>query len=88
MISGLYQKNITNSDNTTTFYYFQKIPVPIYLIALAAGNIVEEKVNDYISVYSEPNYIENAKKEFEDMPEFLQYAVEYMGEYEWGQYKV
>ena len=88
MISGLYQENITNSDNTTTFYYYQKIPVPIYLIALAAGNIVEEKVNDYISVYSEPNYIENAKKEFEDMPEFLQYAVEYMGEYEWGQYNV
>ena len=88
MISGLYERNETNDDNTTTFYYYQKIPVPNYLIALAAGNIVEEKINDQVSVYSEPGFIEKAVKEFENIPEFLNYSQEYMGEYEWGKYNV
>ena len=88
MISGLYQDKEDNSDNSTTYYYYQKIPVPNYLIALAAGDIMEGKINDDISVFSEPCYIEDAKKEFEDMPKFLQYAEEYMGKYEWGKYNV
>ena len=88
MISGLYQGSEKNDDNTTTYYYYQKIPIPNYLIALAAGDIVEEKVADNISVFTEPSYIKNATKEFEMMPEFLKYATEYMGEYEWGQYNV
>ena len=84
MIGGLFERKEENDDNTTTFYYYQKIPVPNYLIALAAGNIEERKINDNISVFTEPSYINNATQEFEDMPEFLQYATEYMGKYEWG----
>ena len=88
MISGLYDKNETNSDNSTTFYYYQKIPIATYLISLAAGNIVEKKVNEQISVFTEPEYIDAAVKEFEDMPKFLEYAISYMGDYEWGKYNV
>ena len=89
MISGLYQRNETNDDdNTTTFYYHQKIPVPNYLISFAAGNIVERKINEQVSVYSEPKYVDSAVKEFENIPEFLNYSQEYMGEYEWGKYNV
>ena len=88
MISGLYDKNETNGDDTTTFYYNQKIPVPNYLIALAAGNIEERIVNEQVSVFSEPEYIDEAVKEFEDIPKFLNYSQEYMGHYEWGKYNV
>ena len=89
MISGLYERNETNDDdNTTTFYYYQQIPIPNYLIALVAGNIVQEKINDQISIYSEPEYIEKAVEEFRDIPTFLKYSQEYMGEYEWGKYNV
>jgi leukotriene-A4 hydrolase len=88
MISGLYEKEEINDDNTTTFYYYQKIPVPNYLIALAAGNIAEKSVGENISVFTEPSYLDEAANEFEDMPKFLEYAKEYMGEYEWGQYNV
>ena len=88
MISGLYQDKDENSDDTTTYYYYQKIPVPNYLIALAAGNIKETNLTENISIYSEPGYIEKATKEFEDTSKFLQYAIDYMGEYEWGKYNV
>ena len=88
MISGLYDKNETHDDDTTTWYYKQVIPVPNYLIALAAGNIKEHKVNEQVSVYSEPEYVDEAVKEFEDIPKFLKYSQEYMGNYEWGKYNV
>ena len=88
MISGLYDRNETNDDDTTTFYYYQQIPIPNYLIALAAGNIAEIKLNDQVSIYSEPGYVETAAQEFEDIPDFLNYSQEYMGKYEWGKYNV
>ena len=88
MISGLFDTKVENDDNTTTFYYYQNVPIPNYLIALAAGNINESKVSEDISVFSEPEYIENATKEFEDMPKFLEYAISYMGRYRWGKYNV
>ena len=86
--SGLFDRKEENDDDTTTFYYVQKIPIPTYLIAFAAGNFAEKKISDNISVFTEPEYIEEAAKEFEDMPKFLDYAVSYMGEYRWGQYNV
>ena len=36
--SGIYQSKIDNGD-TSTYFYSQKIPIPTYLIALAAGAI-------------------------------------------------
>ena len=89
MISGLYEKKDFNEEeNTTTFYYHQDVPIPNYLIALAAGNIVEKEISDNINVYSEPEYIDDAAKEFEDMPQFLNNSISYMGEYRWGNYNV
>ena len=89
LISGLYERNETNDDdNTTTYYYYQKIPIPNYLVSFAAGNIIEQKLNDQISIYSEPGFINKAVQEFNDTPKFLEYAIEYMGEYQWGKYNV
>ena len=89
MISGLYVKEENNTeDKTTTYYYEQKIPIPIYLIALVAGNIAERKINENISVYSEPEFVDQAYKEFNDTPTFLEYAISYMGDYLWGKYNI
>ena len=88
MLSGLFDRKEVNDDNTTTYYYIQKIPIPNYLIALAAGNIIEKTISDNISVFSEPEYVDKAAKEFENMPEFLENAISYMGEYRWGKYNV
>ena len=89
MISGLFVKEDNDTlDNTTIYYYEQKIPIPNYLIALAAGNIVEEEINDKISIYSEPGFVDSAKNEFNDAPEFLNIAISLLGEYMWGKYKI
>ena len=88
MISGIYI-NETEDGNTTTFYYEQKIPVPNYLIALAAGNIKERIINENISVFSEPEFVNKAYEELVDfLPKILELAISYMGDYEWGKYNV
>ena len=88
MISGTFQKEVDEQNGLKTYYYNQKIPVPNYLIALAAGNIQGRNISDIISVYSEPEFLDKVAKELEDLPTILKYAISYMGPYEWGKYNV
>ena len=87
MVSGLFDK-VEDEGDTKIFYYKQEIPVPNYLIALAAGNIEERNISNIISVYSEPEFIEKVENELTDLPQLLEYSMSYMGEYEWGRYNV
>lgn len=47
-----------------TYSFEQKITIPSYLIALAAGNIVGKRVGPRSTVFSEPEVIEAAAYEF------------------------
>ena len=87
MISGIFQNEVEQNE-IKTYYYKQDIPVPNYLIALAAGNIQERNISDDISVFSEPEFLDQVAKELEDLPAILNYSISYMGPYEWGKYNV
>jgi leukotriene-A4 hydrolase len=50
--SGIFQNKIDNGD-TVTYFYEQKIPIPSYLIAIAAGAIEERVISDRKKVYGE-----------------------------------
>ena len=43
--SGIYQGKIDNGD-TVTYFYKQKIPIPSYLVAIAAGAVEERVISD------------------------------------------
>ena len=89
MISGIFVEEQKNEDNTKTFYYKQEIPIPNYLIALAAGNIEERVINEMISVFSEPEYVGKVYDELNEfLPLIIEKAISYMGDYEWGKYNV
>ncbi len=64
------------------------IPVESYLIAVAAGNLVERKVGDRTYVITEPDFIDAAAKELEDLEEGLTTTEEMLIPYEWGDYKI
>ncbi len=59
-------------DNYNIFEYHQPIPIPTYLIAIAAGDIHEAKVSERCRIFGEKEYVEKGRKEFEDVEEFLQ----------------
>ena len=85
--SGIYQNKIDNGD-TVTYFYEQKIPIPSYLIALAAGKIEERVISDRTKVYGEKELVDLAAYEFEDTENFIQYAEAYTTPYEWGEYNL
>ena len=87
LVGGIYQDEIDNGD-TTTYFYHQKIPIPSYLIAIAAGDIAVRKISDRVKVYSERTIIDKAAYEFGDTETFIQLAEAYVSPYEWGEYNL
>lgn len=73
-----------NSDGVYTFEMRQ--PVPPYLIALAVGNIEFVAVSENMGVYAEPQLLEAAAYEFNDMPRMLAAAESLYGPYRWDRY--
>ena len=65
LYSGIYQNKIDNGD-TITYFYSQKVPIPSYLIAIAAGDIEERVISDRTKVYGEREIVDKAAYEFED----------------------
>ena len=85
--SGIFQSKIENAE-TTTYFYTQKISIPSYLIAIAAGNIEGRKISERTTVYSEPEVVDKAAVEFSDTETFIQNAETYTIPYEWGEYNI
>ena len=89
MISGIFEKEEEAENATKIYYYRENIPVPNYLISLAAGNITEKQINENITIYSEPEFIDDAYNEFKDiLPEILDKAILYIGPYEWEKFNL
>ena len=87
LMGGIYQNEIDNGE-TTTYFYEQKIPIPSYLIAIAAGDISQRKISDRVRVYSEKEIVDKAAYEFGDTENFIQIAEAYVSPYEWGEYNL
>lgn len=90
LFGGLVDKPpVLNNDDTKTYFYKQPIPIPTYLIAIAAGNIDSRKISDQVIVFSEPKIIESVFKEFQrDTQKFIDTAVGYLFEYEWNVFNI
>ena len=60
--------------------------VPAYLIAFAVGNITFKSMGDRTGVYTEPEILEAAAKEFEDTEAMLEAIEPVYGPYRWDRY--
>ena len=63
-------------------------PVPAYLLAIAAGDLVFERIDDRCGVWAEPDMAKLAAREFADLPQMMQVAETLFGPYRWGRYDV
>ena len=85
--SGIFQYAIDNGD-TVTYFYEQKVPIPSYLVAIAAGAIEEREISDRTKVYGEKEVVDLAVYEFEDTESFIEIAEAYLTPYQWGEYNL
>ena len=61
-------------------------PIPSYLLAIAAGDVVFEPISGRSGVWAEPAMVAKAAKEFEDTEKMIGAAEKLYGEYRWGRY--
>lgn len=71
------------------FTYRQPVPIPSYLIAIAAGEVAYKRVGPRTGVWADPKTLEKAVWEFEeDMEKFMDIADKLLPPYEFGDYDV
>ncbi|KAJ0406704.1 hypothetical protein P43SY_004529 [Pythium insidiosum] len=65
----------------------QDVPIPSYLLAIAAGSMESRELGPRSRVWAEPSVVEKAAHEFSQTEEFLTYAEDITGqEYVWKRY--
>lgn len=61
-------------------------PIPSYLLAIAAGDLVFKPISERSGVWAEPTMVDKAAKEFEDTEKMIGAAEQLYGPYRWGRY--
>jgi aminopeptidase N len=70
------------------YEFFQKNPIPPYLIALAVGDLQYDKIGNGLGVYAEPNILIEASDEFANMDKMMETAESLFGPYRWNRYDI
>jgi aminopeptidase N len=63
-------------------------PIPSYLMAIAAGDLVFQETGPRSGVWAEPAMAPKAAKEFEDTEKMIAAAEGLYGQYRWGRYDI
>lgn len=61
-------------------------PIPSYLMAIAAGDLVFKPISERAGVWAEPDTVDAAVNEFADTEQMIQAAESLYGPYRWGRY--
>jgi leukotriene-A4 hydrolase len=79
-----------SADGSTQVYrFYQKVPIPAYLFALASGDIAQAKVGPRSLVATGPNELKDCTWELEaDTERYLQAGESLVYPYAWGEYNV
>lgn len=80
--------NPTKKSPTGKYHFEMKQPIPVYLIALAVGNLEYQPLGKNCGVYTEPEMIRDVQWEFADLPKMITAAESLYGPYKWDQYDV
>lgn len=78
---------VVHENGSRTVSFRQDVPIPSYLLAIAAGRLESLELGPRSRVWAEPNVVAKAAHEFAQTEQFLQHAEEITGqEYVWKRY--
>jgi len=80
------QVGVRERGESRVFQFKMPQPIPSYLFAIAAGNLVFRELGPRTGVYAEPQLIEAAAWEFAENEEKIVEAEKLLGPYLWGRY--
>jgi|TARA_R110000737_G_scaffold258784_1_gene267377 leukotriene-A4 hydrolase len=88
MLALMSAENPVEKNEEGIYHFEMKQAIPSYLIAIAVGDLVYEKLGENCGVYSEPNLIDKCVYEFEELPLMIKSAEKLFGKYQWEQYDI
>ncbi|MEI8278587.1 MAG: M1 family metallopeptidase [Bacteroidota bacterium] len=88
LIALMSASNPQKLNDSGIYHFTMEIPVPAYLMALAVGDVRFKSIDERTGVYAEPNIIDKARYEFEDVGKMVNTAEKLYGPYRWGRYDV
>lgn len=81
-------ENNNGEGNTKVFHFYQPVPIPSYLFALAVGELSSIDISSRCRVWCEPSMVDAVAYEFNQVEQFLVVAEELTMEYQWGRYDI
>lgn len=88
LMSALSVGSAVIEGKSRIFKWNQPVPVPAYLVALAAGQLASIDISPRVRVWSEPESVEAAAWEFHQTEEFLRAAELLTCDYQWQRYDI
>ncbi|KAG8237598.1 hypothetical protein J437_LFUL012397, partial [Ladona fulva] len=80
------EPSILEDGERKSFSFSQKVPIPSYLLAFAAGKLTSKQLGPRSFVWAEEEIIDAAAHEFAETEEMLKTAEDICGPYVWGSY--
>ncbi|MFF1822766.1 M1 family metallopeptidase [Kribbella sp. NPDC058245] len=80
--------NGTASRRTGSYDVVMPEPIPSYLLAIAAGDLVFEPIGERSGIWAEPTMAGRAAQEFADTEEMMRVTEALFGPYRWGRYDI
>lgn len=88
MLALMSAENPQEKNESGTYTFKMEQPIPSYLMALSAGDIIFKSISERTGVYAEPSMLDSAVYEFEDLENMVQAAEGLYGKYAWDRYDI
>jgi len=86
LLAVMSAENDSNTPRDGDYSFKMEQPIPSYLMALAAGDLVFESLGPRTGVYAEPSVVKKAAYEFADTEKMITATENLYGPYQWGRY--
>jgi aminopeptidase N len=86
MLAVMSADNSLDPELDGNYSFSMPQPIPPYLIAIAAGELVVKEISDNVAVFAEPYIIDDAAWEWADTPAMITATEEMYGPYRWDRY--
>jgi len=88
LLAMMSASNPQTKNDSGTYHFEMKQPIPSYLLALAVGDVSFKPISNRSGIYAEPSLVDTAAWEFADLEKMIAGAEELYGAYQWDQYDV
>ncbi|HEY3404417.1 MAG TPA: M1 family metallopeptidase [Ohtaekwangia sp.] len=88
LLALMSASNPQQKNDSGTYHFEMKQPIPSYLLALAAGDIAFKPISNRSGIYAEPSLVDTSAWEFADLEKMIAGAEELYGAYQWDRYDV